>query len=269
MRLRNSVAAELLLLAIVYFIGVPLIWRRGAAITAATWYATPVEAGSTLTLGGWWFALVSLPVFQFLLLRWYFRIAVWVRFLWHVSRLRLDLAPTHPDRLGGLGFLSNVAYAFIPLATAHGALVAGWIANRIFHLGARLLDFKVEIGVLLGLLLLLVFGPLLVFSRSLAQAKRAGLRQYGGLAGRYAHAFERKWLRGGAGAHETLLGSSDLQSLADLANGFEVVRGMRLSPVGRDALLQIAGAALLPIAPLALTMMSLEELFRHLSGILF
>jgi hypothetical protein len=58
-------------------------------------------------------------------LRWYFRIFIWMRFLWQVSRIELSLVPTHPDRVGGLGFLGNTVYAFTPLAVAHGAQLAG------------------------------------------------------------------------------------------------------------------------------------------------
>lgn len=268
MRLRNSVTAELLLVAFVYLIGIPLVWRQYAALTAATWYATPVAGGSQLTLAGWWYGAVSLPVFQFLLLRWYFRILIWMRFLWQVSRMPLALLPSHPDRVGGVGFLANTAHAFIPLAAAHGALLAGWIGNRILHLQAALLDFKVEIGVVLALMLLAVFGPLLVFAPQLARAKRNGLRDYGILASRYARAFDLKWLHGAPAAGE-LLGSADLQSLADLGNCVEIVRSMRVVPMSRDSLVQLALATLAPLLPLLLTMMSLEELVKRLSGIVF
>jgi hypothetical protein len=212
---------------------------------------------------------VSLPLFQFLLLRWYFRLAIWARFLWQVARIALRLVPTHPDRVGGLGFLANTVYAFLPLAVAHGALLAGMIANRIFYLGATLPAFKVEIAVLLLFLLGVVLGPLLVFAPQLAEAKRTGTREYGTLAQRYVRAFDAKWLRGGAPAEEPLVGSADIQSLADLANSFEVVRTMRLAPVTKEAVLQLAAATLLPVLPLALTMMSLEDLLQKLVGILF
>ena len=89
------------------------------------------------------------------------------------------------------------------------------------------------------------------------------------LAGRYAREFDAKWLRGGAPANEPLLGSSDIQSLADLGNGFQVGRGMRSVPIKRDDLLRLVGATLAPIVPLALTMMSLEELLKTLFGVLF
>ena len=93
--------------------------------------------GLKLSLAGMWYGYVSLPLFQFLLMRWYFRLFIWARFLWQVSRIDLSLVPTHPDRVGGLGFLSNTVYAFTPLAVAHGALLAGLIANRISTSGPR------------------------------------------------------------------------------------------------------------------------------------
>jgi hypothetical protein len=268
-RLRNSVLAEVLLIAIVYGVGILIVWRQYFALDATTWYATPSSAGAKLSLAGLWFGYVSLPIFQFLLVRWYFRLFVWLRFLWQVSRIELRLVPTHPDRVGGLGFLANTVYAFAVLAVAHGTLLAGLLANRIFHLGAALPQFKVEIAVLVVFLLCVVLGPLLVFAPLLAQAKRQGLREYGTLAERYVREFDSKWLRGGAPAGEPFVGSADIQSLADLANGYEVVRTMRLAPITKEAILRLTAAALVPIVPLLLTMMPFEELAAKLFGILF
>ena len=269
MRLRNSVLAEVLLIAIVYAVGILVVWRQYVAIETVTWYAHPAAAGSELTLAGYWYGYVSLPIFQFLLCRWYFRLVIWARLLWQVSRLDLGLIPTHPDRMGGLGFLSNTVYAFAPLAVAHGLLLAGALANRIFYTGVRLIDYKVEIAVLVVLLLTIVLGPLLVFIPRLAAAKRQGLMEYGTLAQRYVREFDRKWLRGGAAGDEPLVGSGDIQSLADLANSFEVVKTMRIAPISRDALVQLGAATLLPLVPLALTMMPLEDLLTRLFGLLF
>ena len=268
-RLRNSVLAEVLLIAIVYGVGILIVWRQYFALDATTWYAAPSAAGAKLSLAGLWFGYVSLPIFQFLLVRWYFRLFVWLRFLWQVSRIELRLVPTHPDRVGGLGFLANTVYAFAVLAVAHGTLLAGLLANRIFHLGAALPQFKVEIAVLVVFLLCVVLGPFLVFAPLLAQAKRQGLRDYGTLAERYVREFDGKWLRGGAPAGEPFVGSADIQSLADLANGYEVVRTMRLAPITKEAILRLAAATLAPIVPLLLTMMPFEELAAKLFGILF
>jgi hypothetical protein len=119
-RLRNSVLAELLLIAVVYGVGILIIWRQYLALDTATWYATPSAEGSKLTLAGIWYGYVSLPIFQFLLIRWYFRLFIWTRFLWQVSRIELSLVPTHRDRRR-LNFLSNTVYAFTVLAVAQCA----------------------------------------------------------------------------------------------------------------------------------------------------
>ena len=268
-RMRNSVAAEVALLVLVYTFGVFFVWRQYAALDTATWYAASRADGGGLTPAGVWFACVSLPFFQFLLCRWYYRVFIWARFLWQVARIDLTLVPTHPDRLGGLGFLAGIVNAFALLALAHGTLLAGQLANRIFFVGAALPQFKFEIAAVALLVLALVFAPLLVFSPQLARAKRVGMREYGTLAQRYVREFDDKWLRGGAPADEPLVGSGDIQSLADLNNSFDVVRGMRIAPVTRDAVVSLVVATLLPVVPLGLTMMPLEELLRTLIGIVF
>ena len=268
-RLRNSALAEALLIVFVYMVGVLVVWRHYIALDTATWYATPSPDGSTLSLAGMWFVFVSLPIFQFLLCRWYLRLFIWARFLWQVSRIELSLIPTHPDRVGGLGFLANTSYAFAVLAVAHGAMLAGPLANRIFFVGAKLADFKAEIAVVVVFVLVALLGPLLAFAFQLADAKRRGLREYGALAERYVREFDGKWVHGNPPADERLIGSADIQSLADMGNSYDVVRTMRITPITRDAILRLAATTLVPIVPLLLTMMPLEELLKVLFGVLF
>jgi hypothetical protein len=269
MRLRNSVIAEVSLIAFVYVVGVGFIWRTQVALPVASWYGTPAAGTWHPTLAGWWMGCVSLPVFQFLLLRWYFRLFIWTRFLWQTSRLDLTLVPTHPDRSGGLGFLALVGYAFSPLLVAQGALVAGTIAERIFYAGATLPQFKLELVGVVVVLVFVVLGPMLVFGPKLAAAKREGLREYGTLAQRYVREFDQKWLRGGAAADEPFVGSGDIQSLADLGNSFQVVQDMRLVPFTWQTVLQLAVAILVPVAPLLLTMFSLEQLVGEAIKMMF
>ena len=268
LRLRNSVVAEVALIAFVYGVGVMVVWRTHTAVDVASWFATAPGRGQP-SLAGWWFGCVSLPLFQFILVRWYFRLLVWARFLWQVSRIELKLVPTHPDRCGGLGFLANVGTAFAPLLLAQGAMLAGTIANQIFYTGAKMPQFKVEIFALVAISLFAVLGPLLVFIPALARAKRVGLREYGSLAQRYVHDFDQKWLRGGVSPDEPLVGSADIQSLADLGNSYEVVRGMRSVPFTREVVLQLAALTLVPLVPLLLTMISLEELLSRLVKVVF
>ena len=137
LKVRNSIVIELLLILLVYTVGF-WVWRNKIALETATWYAFPDGERMELTPAGFWSVFVAVPIFQFLLLRWYFRFFVWFSFLWRVSRLRLQVIPTHPDRTAGLGFLGRSTTAFAPVLLAQGAMLAGLIANQIAYAGRSL-----------------------------------------------------------------------------------------------------------------------------------
>ena len=269
MRLRNSRVAELLLIALVYGVGVPYFWRNYIALDVVSWYGVMADGKLHPSPAGWWLGCVSLPVLQFLLLRWYFRLYIWARFLWQVSRIELQLLPSHPDGCGGLGFLNLVRQAFAPLLLAQGVLLTGLIANRILFAGGRLPQFLIDIVALVAISAIMVFAPLLVFTPKLQATARIGLLEYGALAQKYAREFDQKWLRRAESAEEPLLGSADIQSLADMNNSFEFVDRMRWVPFTVRDVLLLAAIPLLPIVPLTLSMFSVEELLERLLKLMF
>ena len=273
LKLRNSVAMELILFILI-FVGGHYLWRTMSgeteiATTTGTWYANANNGGTEFSPAGYWYNFVSRPLFQFIVVRWYFRLFIWARFLWQSSRLDLKLIPTHPDRAAGLGFLGLAVVAFAPLLLAHGAMLAGLMANPIFFAGAKLTDFMMEIIGSVAFLLFITLGPMLSLSPRLIQVKRTGLHEYGVLASRYVREFDLKWLRSGAPKNEHLIGSGDIQSLADLGNSYQVIRDMRPFPFGTDTIIQLVVFALIPVAPLVLTMIPLEELITKLLAAVF
>jgi hypothetical protein len=268
LRLRNSVIAEVALVVLVYTLGL-WVWKNQIALGAASWYAIPDAAQMHLTPAGFWYAFVSVPIFQFILLRWYMRFFLWFWFLWRVSRLNLRLIPIHPDRAAGLSFLGRSTYAFAPILFAQGALLAGLIASQILHAGQDLMAFKVQIAAFVALFVAVILSPLTVFAPNLARAKRQGLGDFGKLASRYVNEFEEKWVHGGTSADEPLLGSGDIQSLADLGNSYTVVQEMRLVPFGWKDVTRLAVGTAVPLLPLTLTIFSLDELVTRLIRVLF
>jgi hypothetical protein len=109
--------------------------------------------------------------------------------------------------------------------------------------------------------------PLCFFVVQMSAARRAGVREYGVVASRYVADFRRKWIEGHVTEGEALMGSADIQSLADLANSFEVARGMRLVPFGRTTVIQLVVLMALPLLPLILTMISLDQLIDQAIGV--
>ena len=116
LRARNSALTEVGLLITVYTLGLWLSRYQVAYVTPG-WYGMPSNGRMHWTPAGYWYVFVSIPFFHFLLLRWYFRFALWFRFLWRVARLNLRLLPNHPDRAAGLGFLTASLNAFVPIAS--------------------------------------------------------------------------------------------------------------------------------------------------------
>jgi len=267
-RLRDSGYPELVILITVLAVGVPIHWHRAMGLEDSTWYWTLQDGSRRITLAGWWAGLISLPLLQFLLLRWYFRLFLWAQFLWRVSRLQLKLAPTQPDCAGGLGFIGSVTEGFWVLVMAHGVICAAVIVRGMLYGGMTLAQYRLEICVLCALVVLWVVGPLLAFAPTLHRAKRAGKNAYGCLSQQYAVDFDRKWMSGGA-RQEDLLGSGDIQSLADLRNGYEVVRSMRLVPIGRETVVRLVIFAVIPVAPLSLTLVPVDRVLEQLLTALF
>ncbi len=114
-----------------------------------------------------------------------------------------------------------------------------------------------------------IIGPLLVFYPKLREAKHEGQFAFGALGQRYAVYFDRKWLGSKTRPSNALLGSSDIQSLADLRNSYLVVAGMKPAPIGLENILHLAGMTLLPVAPLLLTMFSVEQLVDRMLKVIF
>ena len=268
MRIRNSITVEAVLLAVVYTLGL-LTWRNEIALGTATWYASPDPSGLHLTPAGYWYVFVSIPLFQFILARWYMRIVLWVRLLWRISRLNLRLTGAHPDHAGGIGFLGRTTYAFGPILFAQGALLSGLIASRVLYEGQSLLSFDMEAGGLLCAMLLFIFGPLLMFTPQMERAQRKSSGDFGLLAHRYVFGFEEKWIRRGEPRIDDLIGTSDIQALADLGIACSVVSEMRIVPFKLVDLTRLAVATAVPLLPLALTMFSLQELLARLIKIMF
>lgn len=265
--LRNSVVLELGLLVLVYSLGL-WFWSHRVAPDAPTWYAT---AGGrwNLTTAGLWYVFVSIPIAQFILLRWYLRLFIWFRFLWQVSRIDLNLIPTHPDRAGGLAFLGRSSYAFGPILFAQGAMLCGLVASRVLYKGEGLPSFRLQIAAFIAFFVLAVLGPLLMFTPKMNRAKRKGLAEYGQLAQRYVEAFDEKWVRGDRAPSDELLGAADIQSLADLGNSYALVRDMRSFPFGLEDVSRLAIATAVPLLPLLLTIFSPEDLLARIIQVVF
>lgn len=267
LRVRNSLAVEMGLLILAYTAGV-WIWRSEVALGSATWYAIPDATRFHLTKAGFWYAFVSIPVFQFILLRWYMRLVLWFWLLWKFSKLNLHLSAAHPDRAGGIAFVGTNSDAFAPILFAQGSMLAGVIASRVLYEGQNLMAFRMQAAGFVVFFVLFILGPLVMFAPQMDRAKRAGRAYYGLLANRYVFGFEAKWTPSSAQGTGELL-SEDIQGLADFGNSYSVVRAMRLVPFALQDVTFLAATTVVPLLPLVLTKFSPEQVLVGLVKMLF
>ena len=259
MRMRNSVIVEVVLLALSLTVS-NWVWSEHLILNTQTWYASPAGENMHLTVAGFWYAGVSNTILRFILFRWYFRILLWYQFLWRVRGLPLHLNLFHPDRAGGLEFLSISLIAFAPILMAHTVFLAGFIGDRLAYDHARLSTFKLDVVGIVILLMLFVIVPLCFFIPQLKQAGREAALEYGLLASRYVNAFRSKWIKNPSEHDTELLGTGDIQSLADLSNAYNVVAEMRLLPFGKRALIELVLLLLAPLVPLTLAEIPLDQI---------
>jgi hypothetical protein len=227
------------------------------------------NAAGGLTPAGWWYSLASFPIFQLLVWRWCARMLIWSRLLWRINRLDLWLTPTHPDLAAGLGGFGEAHMTLAPLSVGIMTMLAASFAEEILYAGADVSRFALPLTGAICATVLLIVAPLLTFAPRLIRVRQDGLLEYGTLAAGYVHAFDDKWIRQKAWQREPLLGSADVQSLADLANSFEVIRSMRIVPVSLFQVLLLIAAAAVPALPLALFIVPLDELVLKALGAVF
>jgi len=253
----------LLLAAPLSFIKPPIDLAGGTVI----YHPNPITGG--MTLSGGWYWIVCLLIFRFLIFRWLWHLGLWCHFLWRMSRLRLHLVPTNPDGVAGLGSLELVHSQFAPLIMAFSAVESASFAEEISVGTMTIKAIYPQLVVLLVLYAVLFLGPLLIFTLKLKDCRSKGLADYGAVAARYVNEFEQKWVGADGALEPDLLGSSDLQSLADLSNSVSVVRNMRMAPISRRILMVLMIPALLPMLPLVLFVYPAEALAENLVKMLF
>jgi hypothetical protein len=263
---RNSVLPEVVLIVASF----GLAWGSGHSHTAETtssWMAVGNTAPLQRTPAGIWLDLVSMPICMLFILTWLWRILLWADFLRQTARLDLRLLPTHPDRAGGLGFLGEAQQIFGIVLAPVGVMVAARMAVLVQQ-GAWSLDAaKTPIAAMLVLGLLIAFGPLLAFAPKLARLRREGIEVYGGLAQDYVREFDRKWVRGEGGKKEEMLGTGDIQSLADIGNSFSVIREMKVLPIEMRHVVAVVALMYLPMIPIIATVVPIQKMVSGLINI--
>ncbi len=230
--------------------------------TDTAWFGSVAGGNQKINAAGYWYAWVSLPLVQFLLLRWLWRILAWWGLVWRVSKLDLAWVAAHPDGAGGLGFLAWSPLAFRTVFFGFSALAATTISNRIQYGGWGLADARGPVIAFIVLECLLLLAPQFFFAGGLVKARYAALAGYGMTGFTMTREFDRQWTAPPPPHGADLLESPQSSALIDYAGTYGLVNAMRPVPIS----LREVGAILLPLAapfvPLLLYQYSIKQILQ-------
>jgi hypothetical protein len=255
----NSKIVDIILIILVYSV---FYFQEQGKINKSVTYAPWHIVDDKITAAGWWYLIVSLPVLQMLLYRWLYTILLWIIFLRKISRLDLRLSALHPDGVAGLGFLQYTQLSFFPVALAFSALTAAVMNNVIIFSKASLVDYKIAVGSILLLVLLLFILPLLQFLPLLAKVKRKYFLQYSLEAWPIARKYEEQLKTFSLTGEE----NPDASWHVDLVGSFEKTKEMKIILIDKTQLIAFAAAVILPFLPVLAQQVPLKEIIVNVLG---
>lgn len=263
-----SRTADIVIIAITYLLAIVILMsaaEQAEVGSLSTWVASDSDGQYRTSYAGLWFYLVSSPVLLILLFRWLWRIANWCEFLFRVSRIRLDLQPTHPDHAGGLGFLRNSQNAFLVIFFAFATMLSATMAQEMLFTGATVTTGLPVVVSFVIVSLLISTLPLLFFSRHLMRAKRRGRIVYGALGYRLSCAFDKKWAsQEDSQVGEKLLETADASAVCDYSTIYDIVKNMHFVPVSIREYLAQAIILTIPFVPLVFIEIPFAEVIKRL-----
>jgi hypothetical protein len=265
-RLSRSGWVELVIVLVAYSLTFALSMFLPAP-ALSNWHVADEGLGARYTGAGIWHVFVSLPLLIFLLLLWLWRQVLWCRVLWAISRLKLRLIVTHPDRAGGLAFIGGALQGYWPLCFAVSSIVAGRISDEL-RAGSTLYDSRYFlVGVTVAVLLLFLM-PFAVFVPVLRKLRERGSAEYGRLGLVMGRQFENGWLREPRGGPESMLARQDFSSAADLFSVIDRVYRIRYFPINTRPIAELALAGLSPFIPLVLSVVPLDVFLKAVTKLL-
>ena len=250
-RLRLSWWPDAVCLITGYALSLAILVPEFSASPLPTWHVKDYMHWRTLTAAGGWEFLIALPLLNYTWLRFAWKIVMWTIYLERVSRMRLELHPTHPDLTGGIGFISETQGRFAVFILAYGiSNIAATVGYEIAILHYDLSAMPVW-GPLLGFTIiapLLFTLPLLMFTTQLYRSKRYALALYRERVTEHSRIVEKRWLQRQRNPESATEEVRELAELTALGTMFTRIETMRVVPFDLRSFGQLLGSSLGSVA---------------------
>ncbi len=269
-KLTRSGLTEAVLLLIV--IGATISFVKGGAYSTledGTSWMTSGEGGhQSLSVAGYWAFIISIPMFQFLFLRWLWRYFVWVLLLFRLSKARLNLLPTHADRAGGLGIIMLAQRSFSLIFAAGSIVISGqFIAQLLEHPDSFNSIRSGAIGYIVVCVVFMLI-PLIFFTGKLYKTKNDGLLYLSNLGATLSRKFEREWINDLPIEKRIVEKHVDPSMVYDYSGIYESVQKLRTIPVTVRDVIGMAVVLFVPFIPILFIHFSVVELLQKIAGLL-
>ncbi len=252
----------------IFVTGLALAWIFGAPVHPDSHEISWAATGSDFGFGGWWFLYVARPVFIVLLLGWLWRIALVIVLFHRIAQLELSLAPSHPDRCGGLGFLKKLPMALFLVTLAVSSIIASrWMHDALYH-GQTLASLKAPFAVFVVFWSAMMLSPALLFAPRIATMKREALLSYGTLIGTHGQLVHQRWILGQNVNSESevgnILDAPELGPVVDISAIYDAVEKIKPVPIGKSSIMMVLIPIILPMLFVIAHEISLRDLLLKL-----
>ena len=259
--LLKSSFPELIILLILYIL--TLFRITNVEFETSSWFFQNQSIGNEqhLSMAGWWFTFVSLPLYQFLFIRWFWRWLLWLGSIMYFSRLKWKLHAMHGDKMAGLEYLNYLPFMFSVCAASIALNLSVEIFVELREGQTTLLDYKLIVAGFVFITTMICYLPLIFFLPKLSQLRSEAIIKFGTLIQYHHNYFEKKWFSKPEPEVEEILGSTHPSSMGDINASYEAVQAMRAIPINYKYIMISAFILTLPFLPLLSTMFSIKELF--------
>ena len=265
--LTSSILTDIILLLIVIVATLSLVKSgvySGLKIDTSSWMASMTNGQQSLSLAGKWTVFISIPIFQFVMLRWLWKYIIWIYLLFRLSQTRLKLMPTHSDRAGGLGIIILAQRSYSMIFMALSIVLSGQLIAQLLQEPDSVIVIRNVVIAYVVLSLFLIICPLLFFIGKLLKTKHQGLFHLSNLGAELSRKFEDDWISKKPIEERIEENPVDPSMLYDYESMYDLLQQFRIVPVTIRDVIGIGIPILLPFIPILFVLFSAGELFKKI-----
>jgi hypothetical protein len=263
-KVNESVVSRIVVIVVVVIIAVLLYYftvHSKSLVSVSGWYGSMVNDEFEASKAFIWYNLVSISIFRFILVRWFWSYCCWVWLLVKIAGCRLKLTPTHSDKACGLNMLVFPQSRFNMFFVALALTSSGKLINDIVYRHVQIDSVKIEAAILIAISFIMLLGPYLLFMPKLFRARIDAQISLNKKSQQLSEDFDRTWL------HTRATGEKDQDKpdpsiMIDYYSTYEYTEKIRPFPFSGRNLIGLAMPIVLAFLPVLLTRMSVSELLK-------